>query len=337
MFSLVYFIFRALVTISSLRLVIPAVLDDIQVVCNQGLSETKLRALANLAKDQQNIDDCQHSTGFHLTEEFCKSAGFNVNGKMPKALTTYSSGEDTVVYVTPTVDSYSSQVPENKTISFKAIFLNLFEDKHHLVIWIKESFFGSPHHYVISYKKGSSEGQTHVMNNSVRFDEQIILEDFRNARQLTVSFKHEKLDRVGQMSFDINNSYYILCLKNEKSKTRAKYSSENNCGPRIEDERVHCECNPDMQLLTILFFFSLWGVTVLLIVKPMVSLLLDTQKKDKTDIALNVNCNPKNARYVYVIFLRLAKSSPDFDLHEVSVDIQFFAENNEPIGELKNF
>lgn len=242
---------------------------------------------------------------------------------MPNALTAYSSGDETIVYMTADIVNTSIRtyrLRRSVTIAGRT------ESRYHLVIWIREPLDTSrkPHRYEIGYQGKTISTDTFDINNSIRLDEQILLENFNEANNLTINLINDRSDQV----VNVKDSYVIVCLN------AAKTNEEDKCWPKVENERVYCECSPKDQLFTLFFFLILWLIIIVVTAKPMISLLLDNQKK-ATDVALNVNCNPKNARYIYVIFLRLAKGSPDFDLHDVSVDIHFFVENDEPMGNAK--
>ena len=131
----------------------------------------------------------------------------------------------------------------------------------------------------------------------------------------------------GSGRYSVKDSYLILCLTNPK-RTDLK-----NCRPILVHERgISCECDVRYQLTTFVILLVFWILTLAIMMRPLLDLFKE-QKEEKTDFGMPpVSCQVKNAPFEYVIGLRMAKESTDFDMNDVNIDIQFFSDK-EPVGE----
>ena len=182
--------------------------------------------------------------------------------------------------------------------------------------------------FKISYNS-SSDGKQKTIESSNNIQElsqnedQILLDDIQTTKTQN-RIQSFDISSVGKNQFDLtaHDSYLIVC-----------YSSEPNCEPiLISKYGISCDCEVTDQMATILIVMFFWFICCLTAIKPIFSYMTDRGKNERTDFPMTISCSQKNAKYEYVIGIRVAKTTSDFDLTNVNVDIEFMSDTNESVG-----
>lgn len=198
--------------------------------------------------------------------------------------------------------------------------------------FISLSFYTIHESYEIAYnrlknKQFSKSIKTSIFSSSQRIDEQLVLKDFEIGTEnpfLNIT------SNVIQNSngFSINDSYLIFCGERNENGFEM-----NGCEPTEEDMRISCKCQSRTSGQTVVYILiGFWCLTIIIATKPIMELVLETEKKEKLTFHSLINCNERNFKHKYIILLRLAKGSLNYDLRDVTIDIEFFNKSKESIG-----
>ena len=214
----------------------------------------------------------------------------------------------------------------------------VLSSKHLLILWLKEKTIGNlegDHYYQIDYIDENNTKRTEKTESFLgRTDDQVVLNGFKRD-----SKNQEILIRIMNTSSDVskyvslNDSYLIFCKMSSYQKN--VFRTTPNCQPFVEDLRIRCDCaqNPqEVYCMVVVVVF--WLFCVAFIFYPLMEVLLEVEPKaQKTIFHIQHNCNERNFKYKYVIVVLLSKVEVDFDLSDVTIDIELFSTNNESIGE----
>ena len=289
--------------------------------------------------------NCGHSIGFHYSYELCPLFASPPTYYNPllqvRSLSAFISENDKHLYVYVSLrDQMTINDINSKEVS---VIINervplVLSSKHLLILWLKEKTIGNlegDHYYQIDYIDENNTKRTEKTESFLgRTDDQVVLNGFKRD-----SKNQEILIRIMNTSSDVskyvslNDSYLIFCKMSSYQKN--VFRTTPNCQPFVEDLRIRCDCaqNPqEVYCMVVVVVF--WLFCVAFIFYPLMEVLLEVEPKaQKTIFHIQHNCNERNFKYKYVIVVLLSKVEVDFDLSDVTIDIELFSTNNESIGE----
>ena len=300
-------------------------------------SKVNISSLQNLIKDNRfgiSDEDCDNSIGFHFNTKLCQSLDPQTTTSSTHNFSAFISDETYLyIYLYPKVVF----TPESKHLknintlldfsSWGKGYLTKYSPQYLFVLWIKEKkIFKSNQSYKIEHTYNESIKTEANLILGQRTDEQLIFKWNLKTSQLNISFASESSINISDR-ITIRDSYVITCGQFTPT------FSFKNCKPVEKSQQIRCECKDDItEEAIIVVLLLIWCTPLILSVKPIMDLFIDNPKADKTVFQITHNCNERNYKYKYSLSLRFSKISSDFDLKKVTIDVEFFTDNNESVG-----